>query len=221
MCSSDLGMVELENAEDQKAAGDVPIVAVDVEFSIFNKEKEANAAYLSFEKLNTYRFWKDGKKPGTGANLEQFRRYVKASARGITRENMEEKLAEIQEEVQRLRDNKELELAFEKQDELDAMRRDSSFFPLVEEKFNSQVQLKPEFIGNLLEYLKKQDAFSAKLDLAHFAVEAAQGSPSRGTVQVIRVGRLDKALNVNLPDLQIDYVRIEDRKMTFSGTLAP
>jgi hypothetical protein len=215
------GLVELEDAKERKAAGDVPIIAMDVSFSIFNKIKELNTVYLSFEKLRTYRFWKDGKNTAGRANIDQFRRYVKASVQGITRDNIEQKVVEIQKQVKELRDTGELQIAFEKQDELDSLREDTSFFQLVEEKFNSQIQLKPEFVGNLVEYLKQQDAFSAKLELSHYAVTPGSGSPAQPTIQLIRVGRLDKALNINLPDLQIDYVRIQDRQMTFSGTLIP
>jgi len=212
-------VVELEEAKERKLKGDVPIVAVDAAFEIFSKQGEANTAYLSFEKLRTYRFWKKGKNTGGRTNVEQFRRYIKASVQGITRENVSEKLEEIQKEIKQYREQGELQIAFEKQDELDSMREDTSFFGLVEDKFNSQIQLKPEFIGNLVAYLKHQDAFSQKLELSHYAVEPE--NPSQPTVQLIRVGRLDKALNVNLPDLEINYVRVQDRKISFSGTLAP
>ena len=136
-----------------------------------------------------------------------------------SRENVSQKLDELQRNVQKYRDQGELKIAFEKQDELDALRQDTSFFSLVEDKFNSQIQLKPEFIGNLLAYLKQQDAFCSKLEISHYAVES--GSPELSTIQLIRVGRLDQAIKLNLPDLEINYVRIHDRRMSFIGTLAP
>lgn len=217
---SDLsGVVELEDAKVRKAEGDVPIVAVDAAFKIFSKKEEKNTVYLAFDKLKTYRFWRDGRESGTQSNIGQFKRYVKASVQGITRENVSQKLEELQKAVQASRDQGELKIAFEKQDELDALRKDTSFFSLVEDKFNSQIQLKPEFIGNLLAYLQQQDAFCGKLELSHYAVEPE--NPEQPTIQLIRVGRLDQAMNLNLPDLEIDYVRIQDRKMSFSGSLRP
>ena len=215
------GLVDLDDATERKPSGDIPLIGLDVLLKVFNREGEVNSVFLAFDHMKTYRFWRDGPqaKDGKEKNLDLFQRYITASIKGITRESFDEKLAELSSQVKDLRSKGDLNGAFQIQDDVDAMRADNSFFQTVEEKFGSQVQLKPKFVGNLIQHLKNVEVFHRNLDLSHYHITVGEGQ-SQKTVQLVKISRLDRALEMALPELLITYVRIHGNQMILTGKMA-
>jgi hypothetical protein len=215
------GLVDLDDATAQKQAGDIPLIGLDVLLKVFNREGEANSVFLAFDHLKTYRFWRDGPQASRGqkTNLDLFHRYIAASIKGMTRRSSEIKLQELTKQVQSLRANGDLNQAFKVQDEVDALREDRSFFQTVEEKFSSQVQFKPKFVGNLIQHLKNAEVFHRNLELSHYHITVG-AEQSQKTIQLVKVSRLDRALEMALPELSITYVSIQGSQMVLTGKMA-
>lgn len=216
------GLVELRGAAERKAVGDKGILAIDGVFKIYNQEGKENSVLLAFDEIETYRFWRDGENsasPGDSKNLELFRRYIRtggeSSGEEVDVEALEQELEALEQAPE---DQKDYRKMFELQKRIQEAQSSNNEFQLVKDRFNTQINLTPKFMSALIEYLSKMNVFNKYLELSHHSIES--GSEGSSVTQLIQVDRLDKALQLALPALAINYVKIEDGKATLTGRIA-
>ena len=96
------------------------------------------------------------------------------------------------------------------------LQKNSDLVRIVEDRFDTQISLKPKFIGTLIEFMKQSDVFNKYLDIAHYHILEGSGQQKK-SIQAIKLSRLDKALQIALPDVDINYVAIGQGSMSLTG----
>lgn len=213
------GLLELEGAPERLNKGDVAILAIDITLKIFNLENQTNTIFLAFDNLKTYRFWRDGrnsKATGDRANEQVFRRYVENSVKGSGVQDIKGKIEELEKRQQEMEAAQNYKEALELSKQIKEVSQNGEFLRLVEDRFNTQITLKPKFVGTLLEFMKQSEVFNQFLDLTHYHVVSGQGENQKVT-QLIKVSQLEKALKLALPEVEINYVNILDGRMSLTG----
>ena len=213
------GLMELSGAEERKAKGDVAILAIDVTLKIFNQEKESNSIFLTFSELKSYRFWRDGRNSveiGDKSNEKMFMRYVKSRVGNVEMKSLEKEIEELDKAQMTLESSGKYKEALEIAKKVKKIKEKSDLIRTVEDRFNTQISLKPKFIGTLIEFMKQTDVFNKYLDIAHYHILEGIGQQKK-TIQAIKLSRLDKALQIALPDVEINYVAINQSTMNITG----
>lgn len=212
------GLIELEGASERKSKKDKAILAVDISLKIFNLRDQSNTIFLAFKKAKTYRFWRDGRDSqviGDRANENLFRRYVNESINGLNAAGIEKKKRDLEKLQQELELSEKYKEALEVSKQIKQLQNDSDYLRIVEDRFNTQINLKPKFIGTLLEFMKQSQVFNQYLDLTHYHVVSRNSK--QDITQLIKVSQLEKALKLALPQVEINYVNIAKGQMTLSG----
>ena len=214
-------LIEFQDSSKRKAAGDVPIVGIDASFKVYNQNGEVNSVLLAFNELKTYRFWRDGKNSdaeGDEANIKVFKKYISDSVQGVSGDDKASEIKALEEKLNALKQagSKDFEQMFRLQERINLLKEGGSHFSTVEDKFSTQISFKPKFIGSLIQYLSKKEVFNKYLELSHYHLTEGAGEEAK-VVQLVKVDRIDRALQLALPDVEINYIKVEDRQMVFTG----
>ncbi|MBG90907.1 MAG: hypothetical protein CL521_03710 [Actinobacteria bacterium] len=213
------GLMELRGSAERKAKGDIAILGIDVTLKIFNKENESNSVFLTFSDLRSYRFWRDGrdsKKAGDRLNEKIFLGYVKSAAGEAEVKNFEIDIEQLEKKQSTLESEGKYKEALDIANQLKDLQKKAELIRIVEDRFDTQISLKPKFIGTLIEFMKQSDIFNKYLNVAHYHILEGSGK-KKNSIQAIKLSRLDKALQIALPDVEINYVAIKQGSMSLTG----
>ena len=64
--------------------------------------------------------------------------------------------------------------------------------------------------------MKQSDVFNKYLDIAHYHILEGFGEQKK-SIQAIKLSRLDKALQIALPDVDINYIAINEGAMSLTA----
>ena len=213
------GLVELQGASERRSKQDKAILAIDISLKIFNLQDQSNTIFLAFKNAKTYRFWRDGrdsKAMGDRTNENLFRRYVSDSVKGSSgATDFMQRMQDLERQQRELELAEKYKEALEISKQIKQLQMESEYLRIVEDRFNTQINLKPKFIGTLLEFLKQSQVFNKYLELTHYHV--VSGKSKQNITQLIKVSQLEKALKLALPQIEINYVNIAKGQMTLSG----
>ena len=212
-------LMELSGSEERKTNGDVAILAIDVTLKIFNQENESNSVLLTFSELKSYRFWRDGRNSteiGDRANEKMFLNYIRSEVGNVPTKNLEQEIDRLEKEQNNLESAGKYREALEVARKIKQKQENLSSIRIVEDRFDTQISLKPKFIGTLIEFMKQSDIFNKYLNIAHYHIVEGTGKQKK-SIQAIKLSSLDKALQIALPDVDINYVAINEGTMSLTG----
>ena len=212
-------LVELSGSQERKANGDIAILAIDVTLKIFNQEHESNSVFLTFSELKSYRFWRDGKNSsalGDRFNEKIFLNYIRSEVGTTQTKNLEQEISQLEKEQNTLESTGKYREALEIARKVKKIQQNLNSTRIVEDRFDTQISLKPKFIGTLIEFMKQSDVFNKYLDIAHYHILEGFGEQKK-SIQAIKLSRLDKALQIALPDVDINYIAINEGAMSLTG----
>tara|TARA_Y100000589_G_scaffold75469_1_gene69080 strand:+ start:163 stop:1254 length:1092 start_codon:yes stop_codon:yes gene_type:complete len=213
------GLMDLKGSEERKAKGDVAILGIDVTLKIFNQEDEANSVFLTFNDLRSYRFWRDGrdsKTSGDRLNEKIFLGYIKSGIGENERKNFRRDAEQLEKDQKALESVGNYKEAVVIANQLQSLQKKAELVSVVEDRFDTQISLRPKFIGTLIEFMKQSDVFNKYLNVTHYHILEGNGTEKR-SIQAVKLSRLDKALQIALPDVEINYVAIKQGSMNLTG----
>ena len=99
-----------------------------------------------------------------------FLKYVSSGVGNDENESLEHQVRKLESTQADLESAGSYKEALEISKKIKNLQKNSDLIRIVEDRFDTQISLKPKFIGTLIEFMKQSDVFNKYLDIAHYHI---------------------------------------------------